>query len=153
VIGAPARYLPDREAARAVIAGYCVSHDVSERAFQLERGGQWDKGKSCERFHTLGPWLVTADEVADPQELELYLDVNGAPTQRGSTKTMIFDVLEIIRYLSQFMVLEPGDLLNTGTPPGVGMGHQPPRYLRAGDEVTLGIAGLGRQHQRFVPAP
>ncbi|GAA1996645.1 fumarylacetoacetate hydrolase family protein [Catenulispora subtropica] len=153
VIGAPARYLADRDAARGVIAGYCVSHDVSERAYQLERGGQWDKGKSCERFNPLGPWLVTADEIADPQDLGMELDVNGEPAQRGSTKTMIFDVLELVRYLSQFLVLEPGDLVNTGTPPGVGMGHNPPRYLRAGDEVTLGITGLGRQRQRFVPAP
>lgn len=153
VIGAPARYLPDRDAARAVVAGYCVSHDVSERAFQLERGGQWVKGKSCERFNPLGPWLVTADEVADPQDLELRLDVNGAAMQRGSTKTMVFDVLELVRYLSQFLVLEPGDLINTGTPPGVGMGQNPPRYLRAGDEVTLAISGLGEQRQRFVPAP
>jgi 2,4-diketo-3-deoxy-L-fuconate hydrolase len=153
VIGEPARYLADRDAARAVIAGYCVSHDVSEREFQLERGGQWDKGKSCERFNPVGPWLVTADEVGDPQALDLFLDVNGESRQRGCTKTMIFDVLEVVRYLSQFMVLEPGDLVNTGTPPGVGMGQQPPTYLRAGDEVSLGITGLGRQRQRFIPAP
>jgi 2-keto-4-pentenoate hydratase/2-oxohepta-3-ene-1,7-dioic acid hydratase in catechol pathway len=153
VIGAVGRYLPDRDAARATIAGYCVSHDVSERAFQLERGGQWDKGKSCERFNPLGPWLVTTDEVPDPQVLELRLDVNGEPMQRGTTSTMVFDVVELVRYLSQFVVLEPGDLINTGTPPGVGMGKQPPRYLREGDEVALAISGLGEQRQRFVRAP
>ena len=153
VIGSTARYLPDADSARAVIAGYCVSHDVSERHFQLERGGQWDKGKSCERFNPVGPWLVTADEVPDPQALALSLDVNGQRKQRGSTATMVFGVLEIVRYLSQFMVLEPGDLINTGTPPGVGMGQKPPHYLVDGDVVDLRIEGLGAQRQRFVDAP
>ncbi len=153
VIGNTARYLDSHRAAADVIAGYCVSHDVSEREFQLERGGQWDKGKSCETFNPLGPWLVTPDEVADPQALELTLDVNGEPRQRGTTATMIFRVLEVVRYVSQFMVLEPGDLLNTGTPPGVGMGRTPTAYLRAGDVVDLSVTGLGQQRQRLVPAP
>ncbi len=153
VIGSTARYLDSHDEAAGVLAGYCVSHDVSEREFQLERGGQWDKGKSCETFNPLGPWLVTPDEVTDPQALELTLDVNGVPRQRGTTATMIFSVLEVVRYVSQFMVLEPGDLLNTGTPPGVGMGRTPTAYLRAGDVVDLSVTGLGQQRQRFVPAP
>ncbi len=153
VIGRPARYLDSVEEAAAVVAGYCVSHDVSERHFQLERGGQWDKGKSCETFNPLGPWLVTPDEIADPQTLRLWLDVNGERRQTGSTADMVFGVLEIVRYLSRFMVLEPGDLVNTGTPAGVGLGLRPPTYLAAGDVVTLGVDGLGEQRQRFVPAP
>jgi 2,4-diketo-3-deoxy-L-fuconate hydrolase len=153
VIGSTARYVESREAALACVAGYAVAHDVSERAFQLERGGQWDKGKSCETFNPLGPWLVTTDEVPDPQRLELWLDVNGEPAQRGTTATMVFDVAEIVRYVSQFMVLEPGDLINTGTPPGVGMGMHPPRFLHSGDTVSLGIEGLGTQTQHVVPAP
>src|SRR6185436_17530023 len=153
VIGATARYLDRVGDAAAVIAGYCVSHDVSERHFQLERGGQWDKGKSCETFNPLGPWLVTADEVADPQQLDLWLKVNGEDRQKGTTSNMVFPVLEIVRYLSQFMVLEPGDVVNTGTPAGVGLGMQPPTYLRAGDVVELGVEGLGAQRQSFVPAP
>jgi 2-keto-4-pentenoate hydratase/2-oxohepta-3-ene-1,7-dioic acid hydratase in catechol pathway len=153
VIGATARYLDGTADAAAVIAGYCVSHDVSERHFQLERGGQWDKGKSCETFNPLGPWLVTADEVPDPQQLALSLKVNGESRQNGSTSNMIFPVLEVVRYLSQFMVLEPGDVVNTGTPAGVGMGMDPPTYLRDGDVVELGVAGLGEQRQSFVPAP
>lgn len=153
VIGRRARYLDSHADAEAVIAGFCVANDVSEREFQLERGGQWDKGKSCETFNPLGPWLVTADEVGDPQQLGLELDVNGAARQRGSTATMVFGVLEIVRYVSQFMVLEPGDVINTGTPPGVAMGMSPPAYLRAGDVMELGIDGLGRQRQRLVPAP
>jgi 2-keto-4-pentenoate hydratase/2-oxohepta-3-ene-1,7-dioic acid hydratase in catechol pathway len=145
VIGRTARYLPSRDAARDVIAGYCAANDVSERAFQLERGGQWSKGKSCDTFLPLGPWLVTADEVPDPQNLRLTLEVNGQPRQDGSTATMIFDVLHIVHYLSQFLTLEAGDVVITGTPPGVGMGMKPPVFLRAGDVVTLTITGLGSQ--------
>jgi 2-keto-4-pentenoate hydratase/2-oxohepta-3-ene-1,7-dioic acid hydratase in catechol pathway len=150
VIGSTARYLDDAAAAREVIAGYCVSHDVSERHFQLERGGQWVKGKSCETFNPLGPWLVTPDEVPDPQRLSLDLSVNGEQRQAGSTESMIFPVLEVVRYLSQFMVLEPGDLINTGTPPGVGMGHDPQIWLQPGDVMELGIDGLGTQRQTVV---
>jgi 2-keto-4-pentenoate hydratase/2-oxohepta-3-ene-1,7-dioic acid hydratase in catechol pathway len=152
VIGSTARYLDSTEEARDVIAGYCVSHDVSERHFQLERGGQWVKGKSCETFNPLGPWLVTGDDIADPQDLSLDLSVNGERRQDGNTSAMIFRVLEVVRYLSQFMVLEPGDLINTGTPPGVGMGMSPPQYLREGDVVELGIEGLGRQRQQVRQA-
>jgi 2-keto-4-pentenoate hydratase/2-oxohepta-3-ene-1,7-dioic acid hydratase in catechol pathway len=147
VIGAEARYLEDTEAAREVVAGYLVSHDVSEREFQLERGGQWDKGKSCETFNPLGPYLVPAEAVADPQQLGLRLWVNGTQRQDGSTTDMIFPVLEVIRYLSQFMVLRPGDLVNTGTPAGVALGLPGTPYLRAGDVVELEIDGLGRQRQ------
>lgn len=147
VIGSRARYLGSREEALGVIAGYAVSNDVSEREFQLERGGQWDKGKSCETFNPLGPWLVTADEIADPQALAMRLWVNGERRQDGDTKNMIFDVAEIIRYLSQFMVLEPGDVVNTGTPAGVAMGLPGQPYLRAGDVMELEIQGLGRQRQ------
>ena len=153
VIGATARYLDRVEDAAAVIAGYCVSHDVSERHFQLERGGQWDKGKSCETFNPLGPWLVTADEVPDPQQLSLWLRVNAEKRQNGNTSNMVFPVYEVVHYLSQFMVLEAGDVVNTGTPAGVGMGMDPPTYLRAGDVVELGVQGLGEQRQTFVPAP
>jgi 2-keto-4-pentenoate hydratase/2-oxohepta-3-ene-1,7-dioic acid hydratase in catechol pathway len=151
VIGAEARYLADEDAAQAVIAGYAVSHDVSERAFQLERGGQWVKGKSCETFNPLGPWLVTADEVGDAQSLSLSLTLNGETVQDGSTADMIFSPAHVVWYLSQFMVLEPGDLVNTGTPAGVGMARG--RYLRDGDVTELEVQGLGRQRQRFVPAP
>jgi 2-keto-4-pentenoate hydratase/2-oxohepta-3-ene-1,7-dioic acid hydratase in catechol pathway len=147
VIGAEARYLADDAAAAEVIAGYLVSHDVSEREFQLERGGQWDKGKSCETFNPAGPYLVTPDEVADPQQLGLRLWVNGTERQNGSTADMIFPVLEVIRYLSRFMVLRPGDLVNTGTPAGVALGRPGTPYLRAGDVVELEIDGLGRQRQ------
>jgi len=147
VIGAPARYLADSDAARDVIAGYLISHDVSEREFQLERGGQWDKGKSCETFNPTGPYLVTPDEVADPQQLGLRLWVNGEERQNGTTADMIFPVLEVVRYLSQFMVLNPGDLVNTGTPAGVALGRPGTPYLRAGDVVELEIDGLGRQRQ------
>jgi 2-keto-4-pentenoate hydratase/2-oxohepta-3-ene-1,7-dioic acid hydratase in catechol pathway len=153
VIGATARYLDRVADAAAVIAGYCVSHDVSERHFQLERGGQWDKGKSCETFNPMGPWLVTADEVPEPQTLALWLRVNGDVRQNGNTSNMIFPVLEVVHYLSQFMVLEPGDVVNTGTPAGVGLGMKPPTYLRAGDVVELGVEGLGEQRQSFVTAP
>jgi 2-keto-4-pentenoate hydratase/2-oxohepta-3-ene-1,7-dioic acid hydratase in catechol pathway len=147
VIGAPARYLEDESAAEAVIAGYCVSNDVSERAFQLERGGQWVKGKSCETFNPLGPWLVTPDEVGDVGALGMWLEVNGERVQDGTTKTMVFGVPHLVWYLSQFMVLEPGDLINTGTPAGVGLGFDPPRYLREGDVMELSIERLGTQRQ------
>jgi 2,4-didehydro-3-deoxy-L-rhamnonate hydrolase len=147
VIGSQARYLEDETAAGAVIAGYCVSNDVSERAFQLERGGQWVKGKSCETFNPLGPWLVTPDEVGDVDSLRMWLEVNGERVQDGTTKTMVFNVPHLIWYLSQFMVLEPGDLINTGTPAGVGLGFDPPRYLREGDVMELSIEGLGTQRQ------
>lgn len=145
VIGARSRYLVDPSAAATVIAGYCVSHDVSEREYQLERGGQWDKGKSCETFNPLGPWLVTPDEVPDPQALGLKLSVNGVMRQDGTTADMIFGVAYVVWYLSQFMVLEPGDLINTGTPKGVSLGHDDVPYLRAGDVVELSIDGLGTQ--------
>ena len=151
VIGREARYLDDEAAAREVIAGYTVSHDVSERAFQLERGGQWVKGKSCETFNPLGPWLVTPDEAGDVQSLAMSLTVNGESMQSGSTSDMIFPADHVVWYLSQFMVLEPGDVINTGTPAGVGMARQ--RYLRDGDVTELEIERLGRQRQRFVPAP
>ncbi|MET7464073.1 fumarylacetoacetate hydrolase family protein [Nonomuraea sp. NPDC005501] len=147
VIGKRARYLDSREEALDVVAGYAVANDVSEREFQLERGGQWDKGKSCETFNPLGPWLVTADEIPDPQSLALRLWVNDELRQDGDTKNMIFDVAEIVRYLSRFMVLEPGDVINTGTPAGVAMGMPGQPYLRAGDVMELEIEGLGRQRQ------
>ncbi|WFE43134.1 fumarylacetoacetate hydrolase family protein [Verrucosispora sp. WMMD1129] len=153
VIGRKARYLPSAEAALDCVAGYAISHDVSEREFQLDRGGQWDKGKSCETFNPLGPWLVTADEVPDPQDLRLRLWVNGVLRQDGTTKDMVFPVAEIVRYLSQFMVLYPGDVINTGTPAGVALGQPEPKpYLVAGDVVELEIDGLGRQRQTLVPA-
>lgn len=152
VIGQEARYLDSVEEAAACIAGYVLSHDVSEREFQLERGGQWDKGKSCETFNPCGPWFVPADEVADPQALRLWLKVNGETMQDGSSADMVFPVHEVVRYLSHFMVLRPGDLVNTGTPAGVGLGQRPPRYLRAGDVVELGIDGLGTARQRMVSA-
>jgi 2-keto-4-pentenoate hydratase/2-oxohepta-3-ene-1,7-dioic acid hydratase in catechol pathway len=153
VIGRTARYLRDETAARACIAGYTIAHDVSEREFQIERGGQWDKGKSCETFNPLGPWLVPADDVADPQALALRLWVNGVLRQNGNTKNMVFGVAEIVRYVSQFMVLRPGDLINTGTPAGVALGQPEPKpYLRAGDVVELEIDGLGRQRQQLRQA-
>ena len=152
VLGAPGRYLADEQAALATVAGYAVANDVSEREFQLERGGQWVKGKSCETFNPLGPYLVTADEVPDPQALSMSLDVNGERRQTGSTATMIFSVAHIVVYLSQFMVLEPGDVINTGTPPGVGMGMKPQVFLRDGDVMELEIGGLGRQRQVVRPA-
>lgn len=148
VVGRTARYLDSATDGLARVAGYVLSHDVSEREFQLERGGTWDKGKNCETFNPLGPWLLTADEVPDPQALDVQLWVNGEVRQNSSTKDMIFQVGEIIRYLSQFMVLEPGDLINTGTPYGVALGYPDPKpYLRAGDVVELEISGLGRQRQ------
>ena len=152
VIGRTARYLESREEAIDCIGGYVLSHDVSEREYQLERGGTWDKGKSCETFNPLGPWLVTTDEVPDPQALEMRLWVNDVPRQKGTTASMIFDVAEIVRYVSQFMVLEPGDLINTGTPAGVALGLPDKPYLRAGDVVRLEIDGLGAQRQLLAGA-
>ena len=147
VIGRTARYLGSPAEADAVIAGYAISNDVSEREFQLERGGTWDKGKSCETFNPLGPWLVTADEVADPQRLGLRLSVNGEQRQDGSTADMVFDVRHLVWYVSQFLVLEPGDVLNTGTPAGVALGRPGTAYLQPGDVMELEIDGLGRQRQ------
>jgi 2-keto-4-pentenoate hydratase/2-oxohepta-3-ene-1,7-dioic acid hydratase in catechol pathway len=153
VIGRTARYLDSHEEALACVAGYVLSHDVSEREFQIERGGTWDKGKNCETFNPLGPWLVPAEDIDDPQQLGLRLWVNGELKQNSSTKNMIFHVAEVIRYLSQFMVLRPGDLINTGTPAGVALGQPDPKpYLRAGDVVELEIDGLGRQRQTFGAA-
>ena len=150
VIGSRASYVSERDALNHV-AGYCVCNDVSERAYQLERGGgQWTKGKGCPTFGPLGPWLVTADEIADPQNLGLWLDVNGERMQSGSTTTMIFGVKTLVSYISHFMILQPGDVITTGTPPGVGSGKKPPRFLHAGDTVSLGIDGLGQQAQRVV---
>lgn len=148
VIGKEARYLHDERTTMDHIAGFAISNDVSEREYQLERGGQWVKGKSCETFNPLGPWLVTPDEVNDVQALSMTLDVNGQRLQDGSTETMVFSVAHIVWYLSQFMILEPGDLINTGTPPGVGLGMKPPRFLADGDVMELEISGLGRQRQQ-----
>ncbi|WP_037603685.1 fumarylacetoacetate hydrolase family protein [Streptacidiphilus rugosus] len=152
VIGRRARYLASREEALACVAGYAVSNDVSEREFQLEFSGQWDLGKSCETFNPLGPWLVTPDEAGDPQELRLRLSVDGVGRQDGHTKNMIFDVAEIVRYLSQYLVLEPGDVINTGTPAGVALGLPGHPYLRPGRCVELEIDRLGRQRQTFQQA-
>lgn len=152
VIGREARYLSSVSEAASCVAGYCISHDVSERSFQLERGGQWVKGKSCDTFNPLGPWLVTPDEIADVGRLGMRLEVNGERMQSGTTATMIFDVPFLVHYLSQFMTLEPGDLISTGTPPGVGMGMKPARFLRPGDVVTLEIDGLGRQRSEVGQA-
>ena len=150
VVGERASYVPANNALDYV-AGFCVCHDVSEREFQTERGGQWMKGKSAPTFGPLGPWLVTRDELTDPQNLGMWLDVNGERRQTGSTKTMIFDCAQIVSYTSHFMTLEPGDVITTGTPPGVGLGMKPPRYLKPGDVVTLGIEKLGEQRQQVVP--
>jgi 2,4-diketo-3-deoxy-L-fuconate hydrolase len=150
VIGRRTSYLDSVEEARDAIAGYCVVNDVSERAFQMERGGQWSKGKSAETFNPAGPWLVTPDEIPDVKDLDMWLEVNGVRRQSGTTKTMVFDPFFIVHHLSQFMVLEPGDLINTGTPPGVGMGFKPPVWLRPGDVMELGIERLGRQRQHVV---
>jgi 2-keto-4-pentenoate hydratase/2-oxohepta-3-ene-1,7-dioic acid hydratase in catechol pathway len=148
IIGHTGRYLSSDAEALACIAGYAISNDVSEREFQIERGGQWDKGKSCETFNPLGPWFVPADEIADPQALGLRLWVNGEQKQNGSTTNMIFGVLEVVRYISQFMVLRPGDIINTGTPAGVALGQPEPKpFLRGGDVLELEIDGLGRQRQ------
>ena len=150
VIGKEARYLASAEAAHPHIAGYCISHDVSERAFQLERGGQWTKGKSCDTFNPLGPWLATPDEIMEVDALSMKLWVNGELRQKGTTGKMVFSVPVLVHYLSQFMTLEPGDLISTGTPPGVGLGMKPPKYLKAGDIVELEIGQLGRQKQLCV---
>lgn len=149
VIGAAAKYVREADALRHV-AGYCVVNDVSERAFQTEREGQWTKGKSCDTFAPIGPYLVTADEVPNPQNLAMRLEVNGERRQNGSTATMVYGVAFLVSYLSQFMTLHSGDIISTGTPPGVGLGMKPPRFLRAGDVVTLGIEGLGEQRQEVV---
>ncbi|APX65524.1 fumarylacetoacetate hydrolase family protein [Sphingomonas sp. gentR] len=151
VIGTRGRYLTEAEALSHV-AGYCVVHDVSERAFQMERGGTWDKGKGCDTFGPTGPWLVTADEVGDPQNLRLWLEVDGKRYQDSSTADMIFTVAELVSYVSQFCTLEPGDIISTGTPEGVGLGQKPPVYLRAGQTVKLGVDKLGEQTQRMVAA-
>jgi 2,4-diketo-3-deoxy-L-fuconate hydrolase len=150
VIGRRTSYLGSPEEARDAIAGYVVVNDVSERAFQIERGGQWTKGKSAETFNPTGPWLVTPDEIDDVLDLDMWLDVNGVRRQTGSTTTMVFDPFVIVHYLSQFLVLEPGDLIDTGTPPGVGMGHRPPVWLQPGDVMELGIEGLGTQRQHVL---
>ena len=152
VIGQRTSYLDSVDDARAAIAGYVVVNDVSERAFQIERGGQWSKGKSAETFNPAGPWLVTSDEIDDVRNLRMWLDVSGVRRQNGSTSTMIFDPYFVVHYLSQFLVLEPGDLIDTGTPPGVGMGMRPQVWLKAGDVMELGIEGLGSQRQTVVPA-
>lgn len=149
IIGKPAKYVTEAEA-MDYVAGYAVTNDVSERAFQIERAGQWTKGKSCDNFGQIGPWLVTKDEVADPQNLKMWLTVNGKKMQDGSSATMVFGVAHLVSYLSQFMTLHPGDVISTGTPPGVGLGQKPPRYLKAGDVVELGIDGLGQQRQDVV---
>jgi 2-keto-4-pentenoate hydratase/2-oxohepta-3-ene-1,7-dioic acid hydratase in catechol pathway len=149
VIGRDARYLGSPEDAADHIAGYCISHDVSEREFQIERGGQWTKGKSCDTFNPIGPFLATPDEIADVRALNLNLTVNGVERQNGSTREMIFDVYVLVHYISQFMTLEAGDLISTGTPAGVGLGLEPPVYLEEGDEVRLRIDGLGEQRQRL----
>jgi 2,4-didehydro-3-deoxy-L-rhamnonate hydrolase len=151
VIGQGGRHIAQEDALRHV-AGYCVVNDVSEREYQLERGGQWDKGKGCDTFGPIGPWLVTRDEVPDPQRLGLWLELNGRRLQDGNTRTMVFGVAHIVSYLSRFMSLQPGDVISTGTPPGVGLGQKPPLYLRAGDVMRLGIDGLGEQQQRVVDA-
>jgi 2-keto-4-pentenoate hydratase/2-oxohepta-3-ene-1,7-dioic acid hydratase in catechol pathway len=151
IIGKPAKYVAQENALEHV-AGYCIVNDVSERSFQLERQGQWTKGKSHDTFAPIGPWLVTADEISDPQKLSIQLDVNGRRFQDGSTATMVFGVRFVVAYLSQFMSLQPGDVIATGTPPGVGMGQKPPVFLKAGDTIDIRIAGLGQQHQRVVAA-
>ena len=151
VIGTLARNVSP-EAALGHVAGYCVCNDVSERAFQIERGGTWDKGKGCDTFGPVGPWLVTADEIADPQALDMWLDVDGVRMQTGNTGTMIFPVASLISYVSQFITLYPGDIISTGTPPGVGMGQKPPIYLKPGQDMRLGITGLGEQRQTTVAA-
>jgi 2,4-didehydro-3-deoxy-L-rhamnonate hydrolase len=152
VIGKDARYLNSLEEAKSYIAGYTISHDVSEREFQIERGGQWTKGKSCDNFNPLGPFLVTTDEIEDVNNLSLHLSVNGKQMQKGSTSSMIFNCFYLIHYLSQFMTLEAGDLINTGTPPGVGLGLTPQQYLKEGDVVELSIEGLGEQRQKCINA-
>jgi 2-keto-4-pentenoate hydratase/2-oxohepta-3-ene-1,7-dioic acid hydratase in catechol pathway len=152
IIGTKAKYVTEADALSHV-AGYAVANDVSERAFQTERSGQWTKGKSCDNFGQLGPWLVTRDEVADPQNLAMWLTLNGQVMQNGSTKTMVYGVAFLVSYLSQFMTLHPGDVISTGTPPGVGLGMKPPRFLKPGEVVELGIAGLGQQRQDVIADP
>ncbi|MGL4280060.1 MAG: fumarylacetoacetate hydrolase family protein [Albidovulum sp.] len=149
IIGKTAKYVSEADA-MDYVAGYAITNDVSERAFQTERSGQWTKGKSCDNFGQIGPWLVTRDEVADPQALKMWLKVNGQTMQDGSTKTMVYGVKYLVSYLSQFMSLHPGDVISTGTPPGVGLGMKPPRYLKAGEVVELGIEGLGQQRQDVI---
>jgi len=149
IISKPGKYLTEAQA-MGHVAGYCVINDVSERAYQTERSGQWTKGKSCDNFGQIGPWLVTPDEVPDPQNLKMWLTVNGQSMQNGSTKTMVYGVAHLVAYLSQFFTLHPGDIISTGTPPGVGLGMKPPRYLKAGEVVELGIEGLGTQKQTCV---
>ena len=151
VIGEGGAYIDEADAIKHV-AGYCVVNDVSEREWQLERGTQWDKGKGCDTFGPLGPWLVTADEIPDPQQLDLWLEVDGHRYQNGNTRTMVFGVAQIVSYLSRFMSLQPGDVISTGTPPGVGLGQKPPVYLRPDQTMRLGIAGLGTQTQRTIAA-
>jgi 2-keto-4-pentenoate hydratase/2-oxohepta-3-ene-1,7-dioic acid hydratase in catechol pathway len=151
VIGQGGRYIDEADAMKHV-AGYCVVNDVSEREWQLERGTQWDKGKGCDTFGPIGPWLVTADEVPDPQQLDLWLEVDGHRYQNGNTRTMVFTVAQIVSYLSRFMSLQPGDIISTGTPPGVGLGQKPPVYLKPGQTMRLGIQGLGVQTQKTVAA-
>lgn len=153
VVARRASYIDNVSEALGYVAGYTLSNDVSEREFQLERGGQWDKGKSCDTFNPLGPWIVTTDEIADPQTLNMWLDVDGQRQQTGNTSDMIFAVDHIVWYVSQFMVLEPGDVINTGTPAGVGSGKQPPRFLQPGKEMRLGIDGLGEQRLRTIATP
>ncbi|MDH4189337.1 MAG: fumarylacetoacetate hydrolase family protein [Betaproteobacteria bacterium] len=151
VIGSKAQYVPEDKALE-YIAGYCVVNDVSERAFQMQ-SSQWDKGKGCDSFGPIGPWLVTADEIADPQNLDMWLDVNGKRMQKGNTRTMIFSVAKLVSYVSQYMTLLPGDIITTGTPPGVGLGVKPePVFLKPGDSLALGIQGLGEQHQKVIAA-
>ncbi|MCV6592417.1 MAG: fumarylacetoacetate hydrolase family protein [Silicimonas sp.] len=152
IIGKHAKYVSEEDALDYV-AGYAVANDVSERSFQAEREGQWTKGKSCDNFGQLGPWLVTRDEVADPQNLKMWLTVNGKSYQDGSTETMVYGVAHVVSYLSQFMSLHPGDVISTGTPPGVGLGQKPPHYLKVGDVVELGIDGLGAQRQDVIADP
>jgi 2-keto-4-pentenoate hydratase/2-oxohepta-3-ene-1,7-dioic acid hydratase in catechol pathway len=149
VIGSRAQYVSEEDALQYV-AGYCVVNDLSERSYQLERGPQWDKGKGCDTFGPIGPWLVTPDDIYDVQQLDLYLDLNGKRMQTGCTETMIFSVAQIVSYLSKFMTLEPGDVIATGTPPGVGQGRKPQRFLKKGDQLRLGIAGLGEQQAEVI---
>jgi 2-keto-4-pentenoate hydratase/2-oxohepta-3-ene-1,7-dioic acid hydratase in catechol pathway len=152
VIGTKAQYVPEHDALKHV-AGYCIVNDVSERAFQMERGGQWTKGKSCDTFAPIGPWLVTADDIPDPQALELSCEVSGQVMQKGTTRNMIFNCAKIVSYLSHFMTLLPGDVIPTGTPAGVGLGKKPPRFLKPGDTMRLAITGLGEQRQRVLAYP
>jgi 2,4-diketo-3-deoxy-L-fuconate hydrolase len=152
IIGKDARYIESEEAAKDYIGGYCISHDVSERAFQLEMGGQWVKGKSCDNFNPLGPYMATPDEIGDPQNLAMTLDINGDRKQDGNTDDMIFGVYHLVAYISQFMTLEAGDVITTGTPNGVGLGLKPPQFLKAGDTIDVAVEKLGEQHQVCIDA-